>query len=72
MKQEIIKCVREYMRETVPLKDTNMQDLVRRMLPCPMPQSSTERKYIYFYNAYNHSINTRKYMSFETADKPVC
>ena len=66
-KQEILICVRNRLLEITPLRDQNPWQCIKRMMPCPEPDSSTERKYVYFYNPYNYAINTKKHMEFEEA-----
>ena len=65
MKLEIIKCVRTRMLETLPLRETNLWESIKRMIPCPMPATPSERKYVYFYNPYSYQINTDKYMKYD-------
>jgi hypothetical protein len=64
MKQEIIKCVHTRLYETMPLRETNLWESIKRMIPCPMPATAIERKYVYFYNPYSYEINTEKYMTY--------
>lgn len=69
MKTEILKLISMKLAGKKPLKEKDLQKDLATMVPTPI--QSLRKKFNFFYEPYNQTCNTKKYMTFDEPEQPT-